>query len=178
MVPPPFEPFFTAMAQGGATLLGLLFVAISIRHASSDDEFETDAEAVLADGSLLALGNGFGVCASALVPGLNVAFVVLPLGCLAVFWVTKVGMSLVRAGWKGSTQDRARTLVPTVIAMAAALFQLFIGARLFLTPGNPGALRGLAIAVLAYYGIGLLRSWSLIGGARRGLRSVLAPLRR
>jgi hypothetical protein len=178
MVPPPFETYFAAMTEGGATLLGLLFVAMSIRRPSSYGEQETAAEVVLADGSLMALAGGFAVSASALVPGVNVGFVVLPSGLLAVFWVTAVGVRLVRAAWTGSAADRARALIPALVAMAGAVSLVVVGACLWRNAEDTVALRGLAFIVLAFYGIALLRSWLFVGGARQGLRAALAPLRR
>jgi hypothetical protein len=178
MVPASFENFFTTMAGGGTTLLGLLFVAVSIRHAGCGPETESGAEILMADGSLLAIADGFVVSATALVPGVNLAFVVLPMSGLAVLWVSKVGVRIVRAGWTGSAVERARALIPTATAMAGAVFQLIVGVRLLLDPEDAVTLRCLAINVLTFYGIGLLRSWMLTGGQRQGLRAVLAPPRR
>ena len=178
MVPTPFENFFTAMAGGGTTLLGLLFVAVSIRHAGCDEDTESGAEALVADGSLLALADGFVVSASALVPGVNLAFVVLPMAAIAVLWVSKVSIRLLQTGWTASPAERARALIPTAVALGGALSQLVLGVGLLLNPEGAVTLRWLAINVLVFYGIGLLQSWTLTGGQRRGLRALLAPVRR
>jgi hypothetical protein len=138
---------------------------------------ESAAEALLADGSLLALADGFAISALALVPGLTLAFVVLPLAGLAFFWVLKVGIRLARSWREATMLSWLQAMTPTAVALTIAGSQVYLGALLFLYPNDPGVLRGLAITVVGYYGVALLRSWMLVGGARHGLRAALTSLR-
>jgi hypothetical protein len=181
MVPTSFENFFTAMAEGGATLLGLIFVSQSVRRASGEASDESRGEAVLADAALLALANGFLVSAAALLPEVNVAFVALPLGVLGFGTVVHVAVHLLREWGIDRAANpwvfEARALAGTVLALGFSLGQMDAARRLLLRPHDEHALRQLGVMVLAYYGIGLLRSWMLVGGASHGLRAVFSRRR-
>jgi hypothetical protein len=181
MVPTTFENFFTAMAEGGATLLGLIFVASSIRRASGDASDESGGESTLGDAALLALANGFIVSASAIVPEVNVAYVALPMGVLGVGSVLHVALHFLREAKFERASKRwsfeVRTLSGTVAALGASLGQIDAARRLLLRPRDELAFRQLAIMVLAFYAIGLVRSWMLVGGARHGLRAVFTRQR-
>lgn len=181
MVPPAFVDFFMAMAQGGATLLGLIFVAVSIRHSGGEEVTETPEEATLADASLIAMTDGFVVSAFALVPNLNVADVALPMSGVALFWAMNVA---VRLGWswlKAPSAEtwihRIRAIVPTLAALVLAGVQVWVGVVLLERPADADAARGLAIVVVGYYGLALIRSWMLVGGTRHGLRAALRVVR-
>jgi hypothetical protein len=129
MVPVKFVSFFAAMAEGRATLLGLLFVAMSIRSADGIGTQEVPEAAFLADGALLALGSGFVISAAALLPDINVAWVVLPMSALGACWATRIVVQLARA-WRaqpepGGWRERTLAVAPNVAAgiVAAALLE-------------------------------------------------------
>lgn len=181
MVPPTFFNFFSSMAQGGATLLGLLFVAVSIRRSDGGGGDESSEEAVLADASLLAMANGFVVSAFALVPNLNVGLVALPMSMVGLYWAGDVAVRLMRAwGDEGVVSRwlyRIRALGPTAVALALGLTEVPVAIRLLQNPHDEWTVRALAVVIVGYYGVALLRSWMLVGGARHGIRAVLTSLR-
>jgi len=180
MVPPEFVSFFSSMAQCGATLLGLLFVAVSLRRGTGSSD-ESSEEAVLADAALLAMGNGFIVSAFALLPNVNVGVVALPLSGLALFWVFDVAVRLIQAwGDEGVVSRwlyRVRALGPTVVAFVIAVAELPVAIRLLQNPKDDATVCTLGVIVVGYYSVALLRAWMLVGGARHGIRAVLTSLR-
>jgi hypothetical protein len=75
MVNSRFVSFFSIMGEGGAALLGLLFVAVSIRRAGRAPQEPAEA-VVVADATLFA----------ALHPDLNVGYVALAMSVVGLAW--------------------------------------------------------------------------------------------
>ena len=178
MVPESFPPFFNAMAEGGATLLGVLFVGVSLCRGGDGAGAVTEPALLdcLADALLLGMLGGFVVSSFALIPGVNVGYVALPLGVLAFVMVFRVLFGVLRAHRTQAKAPRRRfrlrTLGPTVTGIANLRLPSLRG-----RPPDPesarhgrGALaRHLRRRVLRP--ICLLRAWMLVGGAEQGLRA-------
>src|SRR5215212_129095 len=82
MVPESFETFFLVTASAGGALIGLLFVAISIGPQRTFDPLAIAGaqHQRLAEATLLTMSNGFIVSCVALVPGVDIGWIVLALG--------------------------------------------------------------------------------------------------
>jgi hypothetical protein len=173
--------FFTAMSEGGAALLGLLFVAVSLRRTESVGEQPREAE-VLADGTFFALADGFVVSSAALYSKLNVAYVALGMSAYGLVWAAR-GLNHLRRAWARSPsprfhQYRFRLVVPNLAGLLCNAAQIVAAVRLVIHPGDEGATGILSRVVLGYYGIALLRAWTLVGGAHYGPRAALSEAER
>jgi hypothetical protein len=179
MIPAHFVTFFTAMAEGGATLLGLLFVAVSIRRTSSATQEPTEA-VVLADSALLALTNGFIVSAAALQPQIGVGYVALAMTTLVFVWAIHAMMQLKQAWGRSSSPElrgfRFRVVIPNLTVLILGAAQVDAAARLAIHPRDEGAVGLLADVVLGCYSIALVRAWMLVGGADFGLRAAFTKV--
>jgi hypothetical protein len=185
MVFPRFENFFTAMAEGGATLLGLLFVAVSIRNRTGRARGELSQElseaVVLADATLYALADGFVISAAALLPQVNVAFVALTMSALSLLWAIHSAVHL-KWAWEANASrevwtQRIRVLAHHLGGLIIEVGQIDAAVRLLIHPGDEKAVGLLADVVLSYYSLALLRAWVLVGGAHHGPRAMLGRLR-
>jgi hypothetical protein len=177
MIPGHFEGFFTAMAGAGATLLGLLFVAVSIRRAS-ELEAQLAEAAVLGDATLFALADGFVISAVALHPAGHVAFVALGMSAVGFAWAARGLIHLTRAWARNSSRDlrrwRFRLVAPNLTGVLVNAAQVMAAVRLALDPTDAAAVEILAGVVVAYYVIALLRAWTLVGGAHFGPRAAFS----
>jgi hypothetical protein len=182
MVPAHYESFFSAMSTGGATLLGLLFVAVSIRRSASADQQQPTEAVVLADATLFALANGFVVSSAALHPKLNVAYVALPISALGFIWLIRVFGRFRRAWATNSSAElrryRFRVVAPNLVGPLLNGCQVTAGVRLAMHPGDDASMGLLAAVVLGCYSLALLRAWALTGGTRHGLRGAFSEARR
>jgi hypothetical protein len=177
MVHRDFVSFFTVMAEGGAALLGLLFVAVSIRRAGQGARPQVAEAVVLADAALFALADGFIVSASALHPRLNVAYLALTMSLFGLAWAISALNHLAREWARNFSPQfrwyRLRVVIPNLIGPALLIIQVDAAVRLSIHSGDESATGLLATAVLGYYSLALLRAWALVGGAHYGLRAAL-----
>jgi hypothetical protein len=176
MVPGLFEHFFMAMSEGGAALLGLLFVAVSIRRTSNAEQ---PAEAaVLGDATLFALADGFVISAAALHPAVRVAYVALVMSVVGYVWAARGLIHLNRAWARNRSRDlqrwRFRLIGPNLIGLLVNGTQVVAAVRLVFDPTDNTAVGLLASVVLAYYLIALLRAWVIVGGAHFGPRAAFS----
>jgi hypothetical protein len=114
MVPSEFTNFFLGSVGASATLIGLLFIAVSIEPRSV---FGTEASAerqAVAAGAFTALANVFFVSLGALIPGTNLGGFVLVVSTVALLNTLSVGLGI-------SGQLRRRQIEGRRAANAVAL---------------------------------------------------------
>jgi hypothetical protein len=180
-VPHDLETFFAMMAQSGAALLGLLFVTLSIRRSSPAIQQPVEA-IVLADATFFSLADGFVVSSAALHPKLDVAYAALGMSAFGLVWATRA-LNFLRIEWARNASPelrryRLRVIGPNLSGLPLNAAQIYAAVRLLLHAREVASLGVLATVVLAHYVIALLRAWTLVGGARYGLRSALAEAER
>jgi hypothetical protein len=178
-MPPPFVAFFAAMAQVGATLIGLVFIAVSMRQTSQAPKAPIEIS-VLADATLFALADGFLVSSAAVHPALNTAYVALAMSALGLAWAALAGIHLMRERARNRSAAlrtfRLRVVVPNFIGLLINVTQIDAGVRLLRRPGDEAATGLLASVVLLYFALALLRAWTLVGGAHFGPRATLSAV--
>jgi hypothetical protein len=183
MAPESFETFFLASAGTGGAFVGLLFVAISI---SPQRTFDPRAVAGiqhqrLAEATLLTLFNGFVLSCVALVPGIDVGWVAFVAGAAGVLIAAQLIGFLARSH-RHEVSMRLTWLhhlrVVSLSLVAALMFAIegLLGLRLILRPADVEAYRWLAVIVIALYGLGILRAWTLLGDPQHGWSGWLNPL--
>jgi hypothetical protein len=175
-----FSNFFSVMAGAGATLVSVNFIALAMRRGPAVVEGAGRADErqlgeALADALLLGMLGGFVVSALAIVPGVRLAFVALPMSCLSLLLLASIAVRLTRARSLDSAPARrvfrVKTIAPMALGLAVVIGQFCAALRLTRAPEDANATLWLAVSVVGHYGYVLLRSWMWIGGAERGLRA-------
>lgn len=180
MGPATFVPFFAASAGAGATLVGLLFVAVSIapeRVFGQEARFEHQ---LIASSAFTALVNAFFISLGALIPSsssIAAGTVVLIMGGVAlVNSVTSFLNLLRRPGAETTRSARWQSIWLLIIGMALYGFEVLNAISLIRTPADVSPLYSICGLLVGVYGFGIVRAWQLLGADRRGFLSFLIPL--
>jgi hypothetical protein len=182
MVPDSFISFFLAGTGAGAALIGLLFVAISIRPALTAAHGSHPLIQATVASAFTALVNGFFISFAALLPHLNIGGTTLAMGGFGAFTSLASGVMLAhelphQGGVAGHWSQRVRALILVGASAVVYSFELFEGWRALRAPGDADAVASVATLVLVAFGLGLIRAWELLGARRGGLLSWVSPLR-
>jgi hypothetical protein len=161
MVPPDFTVYFTIMATVGATLFGLIFLAISIvpeRVAIENAPLERQIKAFAAYNALL---NPLIISLFALVPHQQIGFVIVPVGLIGIIQTLIMTLTLVQ-NLKGPIGRLGNSLF-ILGGFVLYGYETYFGARLIQTPTDSSALYAFAnmLIIIAIYGV--IRAWELIG---------------
>jgi hypothetical protein len=169
MVTEDFLTFFSVSAGASATLIGLLFIAISIEPARVfGSEARAEAQATAAS-AFIALANVFFVSLAALIPHTGLGIPVLVMSTFALLNTVQMGRDL----WRSEGRHARRGWALVLGGLVIYGFELRLGWELFRNPTGMGSERyldGLAFLMVGIYGIALARAWELLGAVpRRGL---------
>lgn len=183
MVPEIFANYFLASAGAGAALIGLLFVAISLRPEKTLGDEAHPVRTGVATGAFIALTNAFFVSMSALIPLANAGDFVVAISVadvvMTLFLARRVVLGIVRP--RGVTLPAllasTRILATLVISASLYAYEAFIGLGMAQHASNPGYAFALSEILLGVYAIGLLRAWELLGGVGGFVARLLNPLR-
>jgi hypothetical protein len=161
MVPLDFTVYFTTMATVGATLFGLIFLAISIvpeRVTIASAPLERQVKALAAYNALL---NPLIISLFALVPHQQIGFVIVPVGLIGIIQTITMTLTLVQ----NSTRSIANLRNSLFILGGFFLYgyETYFGVRLIQTPTDSTALYAFVnmLIIIAIYGV--IRAWELIG---------------
>ena len=183
MAPESFETFFLATAGAGGAFVGLLFVAISIGPQRTFDPRAVAGmqHQRLAEATLLTLFNGFVLSCVALVPGIDVGWVAFVAGAAGVLIAAQLIGFLTRSHrheipGRLPWLHRLRVVSLSLVAVLLYAIEGLLGLRLILRPADVDAYRWLAVIIIALYGLGILRAWTLLGDPQHGWSGWLNPL--
>ena len=183
MAPEDFTEFFLASAGTGGAFVGLLFVAISIAPQRTFDDVNgmSAPRQHLAEATFLTLANGFVVSSIALVPTVNVGWLVLFLGLLGAVAAARLGTLIARFHRHGRVRrppwrHLLRVAGVTYLAVGVYLFEALLGLRLILEPADEVAYGQLAVTIIGLYALGIARAWTLLGNPRHGWSGLINPL--
>ena len=151
MVPDSFIPYFTGAATAAGALVGLLFIAVSLRP-----------EAIMGTGSQLravagsaftALVNGFFVSLIALIPNTNLGYTAVITGLISLYNTYKLHRGL----------DTGESAIPLLaLSLAAYLTQLVAGLILIASPHLDSLVYTLAYVLVGAFAAALGRAWTLV----------------
>jgi hypothetical protein len=155
VVPDSFIGFFAGAAGAAAALIGLLFVAISLR---ADSVLGTGASArgrAMAGSAFTALINSFFVSLIALIPDTNLGFTAAVMAVISIFSTLRLHRGL----GKGESAVSQLSL-----ALAAFVTQLVVGALLAVHSKQQSLVFVIAYVLVASFAAALMRAWSLMQG--------------
>lgn len=154
MVPASFYGYFTAAAAAAGVLIGLLFVAVSLRPDTIFGERASASGLAQAGSAFTSLVNCFFVSLLALIPQDN-----LGESCI-VLAVTSI-MATLRLHRQVARQELQLWLL--IVSMVTYLYQLALG-LVILTRAGYGQDFNVAYLQIAFFAIALRRAWSLVQG--------------
>jgi hypothetical protein len=181
MVTGAFTNFFLAGTGAGAALIGLLFVAISIRPGLVASRATHPAVQTAVAMAFTALVNGFFISFGALLPGAGIGGFALVMGALSTWSCLTAAVGLIRHLPEDRTARPGRQLARgLVLVLAGQLiygWEIAAGWQAVQAPKDVGPVWTIANLVIAAYGLGLVRAWELLGARRGvGLLRWLSPL--
>jgi hypothetical protein len=154
MVPGVYDAYFAAMATAAAALIGLLFVAVSVRDDTIFGPNAMPGGEALAITAFTGLVNSFVVSLLGLIPKINVGE---PAVIMAVIGI----VAIVRLQRRLHIGRNRIVLAITLLAYAA---QLGFGVLLLVDPHVTDQLINLSIIVFVTLIVSLQRAWSLLKG--------------
>ncbi len=173
MVTSTFSELFVVIAESAATLIGLLFVAVTVTKRRDDGGSKEIGE-FRAAASLIAFTNALVVSLYGLVPGNNIGDPALAMGVVGIFFLgAGAKMTLAQPT---SQQRRRRQLVLMVGLLIVFGFQIDEGIRLIIHPHHGSDLSVIGDVLIASLLIGIGRAWEQVGNWDAGIVSSVSRL--
>jgi hypothetical protein len=154
MVPGAYDAYFATLATAAAALIGLLFVAVSVRDDTIFGPHAMPGGEALAITAFTGLANSFVVSLLGLIPKVNIGE---PAVIMAVISI----VAIVRLQRRLHTGSNLLVLAITLLVYAA---QLGFGALLLVDSHDSDQLINLSIIVSVTLIVSLQRAWSLLKG--------------
>ena len=155
MVPASYMEFMITAAGAAGAMIGLLFVAVSLRTEAVFGPSAPPKARTLAGSSFTGLVNAFSISLLAIVPKTNigVAMILLSLVCLYSTWTLQA---------RTLQQNPQYELL--VLSCLTYVAQFSGGVALLARPHLTWIVNGLCYVIFASFVIALTRAWSLIQG--------------
>ncbi|MGH3255861.1 MAG: hypothetical protein ACRDOU_10830 [Streptosporangiaceae bacterium] len=166
MVPGDFIGYFAAAGTAAGTLIGLLFVAVSLRPESVLGATAPPAARAVAGSAFIALVNSFFVSLVAVIPNTSLGYVAAIMA-VASLWST---LRLHRA----LTGSRS-ALRQLLLAAATYCGQLGVGVALIIRPDTRELVSVVGYLLVSSFAVGLTRAWSLMQGQYAGAKQEQPP---
>lgn len=167
VVPADFHDFFASSTSVAGALIGLLFVAISVRPA----EVARSADIIgrlRPTAALSALLDALLVSMFALLPRARFGEIAAVLGGLGLL-STLMLLALLARSARGARSRRAASALLVVAQGGAYATQLLSGIRLAIDVDDVGQVDLQAILVAVFFVFGIARAWEFIGAEHPGL---------
>ena len=159
--------FFSASASVAGTLIGLLFVAISVAPERILGPEAADVHGVRAAATLAAFTNALTVVMFGLIPGFNAGYPATVVAILGLLFITGALLRLLPA-WRAK-EIRLFDLIFLVGLLTVFVIQLIVGIGLERHADNGDDLQTICVLVVVCFLIGIERAWQLVGGPNVGL---------
>jgi hypothetical protein len=155
MVPRSYVDYFAASSTAGGALIGLLFVAISLRSESIFGDKSRQAGEALAVTAFTGLANSFFVSLLALIPQTNLGYAATVMAVISIVGTVRLNARLPHASGH---------LFTLAITLATYLYQLVAALLLILSPDDGGQVIALAYLMFGSMAVALRRAWQLLKG--------------
>lgn len=174
MVPSDFTNYFLAMAGVGGTLVGLIFVAISIMPSEALTGNASIEKQAIAASAFTALLNPLIVSLMALIPHTqHIGITLLVMGLIGLISTFNAAIHLIRRPFRFTSILRKMLLV-----LAGLIFygyELYYSVQSLQSPNNESPLVNVAPFLVILYVLGATRAWELLGIRRYRLQDLLMP---
>lgn len=178
--PVDLHDFFGAAGSVTGALIGLLFVAVSVSNARTDERRPKHPSAyrIRAAGTLTALINALAVSLFALIPGDALAWVAMVTAVAGLTFIPASALVLVRAHLPRPRRRYASDVLFMLGLTVTFVLQLRAGLQADAAVSDENPARQIAILVVVCCLIGISRAWQLVGGPSVGLIGELTDLAR
>ncbi len=154
MVPKDFTGYFTTSAQIAGTLIGLLFVSISLRYEAILGRSAELRSRAIAGAAFTGLVNVLTISVWALVPGAGLGFPVAISGVICLVHTLRL-----HVGKLGAIDS---SLASFLLSLAVYFAQVVEGAWLIVRPGENEIVFILAYTLFGAMAVSLRRAWTLL----------------
>ena len=154
MVPGVYDAYLAAMATAAAALIGLLFVAVSVRDDTIFGPNAMPGGEALAITAFTGLVNSFVVSLLGLIPKINIGEPAVIMAVISIVAIVRLQRRL-RTG---------RNLIVLAITLLAYAAQFGLGVLLLVDSHNSDQLINLSITIFVTLIASLQRAWSLLKG--------------
>jgi hypothetical protein len=169
-----YETLLPAIAACAATLIGLLFVAISITGRSRPTDRPVVVEQVRAAASILAFTNAITVSLFGIVPGTNIGIPAIVTAIGGIFFTLAGTRSIFTA--RLPRRYWAQQLAFIAALLITFAFELESGLELLHNPRDGGAASKLCDLLIILLLIGIARAWELVGDRDTGIFASIMAL--
>jgi hypothetical protein len=162
VIPDAFTGYFTAAATAAGVLIGLLFVAASLRPESVFGETAPAGALAQAGSAFTSLVNSFFVSLVALIPRAGLGEIAVIMGVVSLAATARLHREVGR---------RELHLVLLALSVATYLYQVVVGVILIGNPRDSNQVLTVSYLLIASFAVALARAWRLLQGRpmRRGL---------
>jgi hypothetical protein len=154
MVPSVYDAYLAAVATAAAALIGLLFVAVSVRDETIFGPSAIPGGEALAITAFTGLVNSFVVSLLGLIPKINIGESAVIMAVISIVAIARLQRRL-HAG---------RSLIVSAVTLLACAAQFVLGVLLLVNPHDSDQLINLCFIVFVTLIVSLQRAWSLLRG--------------
>jgi hypothetical protein len=154
MVPGVYDVYLAAMATAAAALIGLLFVAVSVRDDTIFGPHAMPGGEALAITAFTGLVNSFVVASLGLIPKINIGEPAVIMAVISLVAIARLQRRL----------HIGRNLIVLAITLLTYVAQFGLGVLLLVDPHESDQLINLSIIVFVTLIVSLQRAWSLLKG--------------
>jgi hypothetical protein len=166
VVPGDFIDYFAAAGTAAGTLIGLLFVAVSLRPESVLGAGAPPAARAVAGSAFIALVNSFFVSLIAVIPHTSLGYTAAIMALLSLWSTLRLHRGL------AGPEPAWRQLILGVVTYVG---QFGVGVVLAIRPHAGGLVGVVAYVLVASFAVGLTRAWSLMQGEYLGAKREQPP---
>jgi hypothetical protein len=154
VVPSDLHTYFATAAEVAGTLLGLLFVAISLRYDAILGQAAEREGRAIATAAFTALVNALALALLALLPNINLGIPAIVLAVLCLVQTLRRHLGLI-----GSGIPAVRNLI---LSLGSYATQLVVGIILVVTTHSSASIYTLAYSLVGALAAAVLRAWELL----------------
>jgi hypothetical protein len=155
VVPAEFTGYFTAAAAAAGVLIGLLFVAVSLRPESVFGESASPGSRAKAGSAFTSLVNTFFIALVALIPQANLGEVAVIMAVVSLTSIARLHRPVPR---------QEIQIVLLFLGVGTYVYQLIAGVLLLASPKDRTQVFSMAYLAIASFAVALSRAWSLVQG--------------